>query len=104
MLDPPSLPVKPDFPNRLEFCAAGLFAGLALGALTVAAFEFSDDRLHSEAEIKELLPVPVLCEIPEVSNPSDERSSKRKAFLGWATAAAVIAIILAGSAVSYLHG
>jgi polysaccharide chain length determinant protein (PEP-CTERM system associated) len=104
MLDPPSLPVKPDFPNRLEFCAAGLFAGLALGALTVAAFEFSDDRLHSEAEIKELLPVPVLCEIPEVSNPSDERSNKRKAFLGWATAAAVIAIILAGSAVSYLHG
>ena len=32
MLDPPSLPLKPDFPNRLKFCGIGLGFGLALGA------------------------------------------------------------------------
>jgi hypothetical protein len=39
-----------------------------------------------------------------MSNPVDEQSSKRKAFIGWATAAVVTMIILAGSAISYLHG
>lgn len=103
-LDPPSLPLKPDFPNRLEFCFFGLFAGLALGAASVAASEFTDDRLHYESEINDLLPVPVICEIPEVSNTIDAQINKRKAFIGWATATAVIVIILAGSAISYLHG
>lgn len=104
MLDPPSLPVKPDFPNRLEFCFFGLFAGLVCGAGSVAAFEFTDDRLHNEAEIGDILPVPVICEIPEVSNPVDEQLNKRKALIGWATAAAVAVVILTGSAISYLHG
>ena len=27
IIDPPSLPVKPDFPNRLKFCGIGLAAG-----------------------------------------------------------------------------
>ncbi len=31
ILDPPSLPLKPDFPNRLKFCGMGLGIGLALG-------------------------------------------------------------------------
>jgi hypothetical protein len=104
MLDPPSLPLKPDFPNRLEFCGFGLVAGLAFGALSIAGFELTDDRLHTEADISDLLPVPVICEIPEVSNPIDEQNNRKKIFIGWATAAVVIFIILAGSAVSYLHG
>jgi succinoglycan biosynthesis transport protein ExoP len=104
MLDPPSLPLKPDFPNRLEFCGFGLVAGLAFGALSLAAFEFTDDRLHTETDISDLLPVPVICEIPEVSNPIDEQNKRKKIFLGWATAAVIVFVILAGSAVSYLHG
>ncbi len=104
MIDPPNLPLKPDFPNRLEFCAAGMLAGIALGGLTVFLFELADDRLHSEADIKDILPVPVICEIPQVVNPTDELLNKRKATWGWATATAVLVIILAGSAVSYLHG
>jgi polysaccharide chain length determinant protein (PEP-CTERM system associated) len=104
MLDPPSLPLKPDFPNRLEFCALGLVAGLAFGAISVAAFEMRDDRLHYESDISDLLPVPVICEIPEVTNPADQEVQKKRTFFGWATAAAVMVIILAGSAVSYLHG
>ncbi len=104
MLDPPSLPDKPDFPNRLVFCLGGLVAGLVFGAASVAAFEFTDDRLRYESEISELLPVPVICEIPEVSNPVDEQLNKRKTLIGWATAALVAMVILAGSAISYLHG
>lgn len=103
ILDPPSLPSKPDFPNRLKFCAMGLGAGLALGIFVVAGFEMADDRLHSEKGIQDLLPVAILAEIPNISNPLDERRNKRSAVLGLATAVVVVVVILAGSAISYLH-
>jgi hypothetical protein len=104
ILDPPSLPVKPDFPNRLKFCGFGLAFGLALGLGVVALLEMTDDRLHSEKEIKDMLPVGIIAEIPLVVNVSDQQSAKRKMLLGWATAAVVFATILVGSAFSYLHG
>jgi succinoglycan biosynthesis transport protein ExoP len=104
ILDPPSLPTKPDFPNRLKFCAIGLGVGLVLGGLVAGAFEFLDDRIHDEKELQKLLPVPVMSEIPALVNPADERREQRRLRLGWATAALVSATILVGSAISYLHG
>ncbi len=104
MLDPPSLSLKPDFPNRLKFCGIGLGVGLALGLIVVASFEIMDGRLHSEKEIKTLLPMVILSEIPEIVSPSDERSTKKRMALGWAMAALIVVTILAGSAFSYLRG
>jgi len=104
ILDSPSLPLKPDFPNRLKFCGIGLGVGLLLGVVVVGGLEFMDDRLHTEKGLKSLLlPMTIISEIPEILIPSDERRSKRKMWLGWATAALVVATILAGSAFSYLH-
>jgi len=103
ILDPPSLPLKPDFPDRLKFCGMGLGIGLALGAAVAGAFEMADDRVYSEAEIKGLLPVPVISEIPVIVTAEDKQISKRKAWLGWVVAGIVVVTILAGSAFSYLH-
>ena len=103
MIDPPSLPVNPDFPNRLKFCGIGLGAGLALGLVVVVGLEFMDDRLHSEKQLKILLPMAILSEIPEIVSPSDEQSRRKRMVLGWAVAALVVTAILAGSALSYLH-
>jgi hypothetical protein len=103
MLDPPSLPIKPYFPDRMKLCGIGLGVGLALGIVVVCGFEMMDDRLHTEKEIKALLPVAIISEIPEIVIPSEERSKKRKMALGWAISALVAATILAGSAFSYLH-
>jgi polysaccharide chain length determinant protein (PEP-CTERM system associated) len=103
MLDPPSLPSKPNFPNRLKFCGIGLAAGLALGLIVAGGFEFLDDRLHTEKEIKSLLPFAVVSEIPEIMSPLDERTSKRKLALGWVASAVVMGTILAGSVLSFLH-
>lgn len=104
VLDPPSLPDKPFSPNRLKFCAIGLVAGIALGSLVVLAFELADDRVHREEELKDLLPFAILSEVPEISSPADQRRAKAKIALGWVTAVVVLTLILAGSAVSYLHG
>jgi len=102
-LDPPSLPSKPDSPKRLNFCAMGIAAGMALGGLVVLVVEMADDRLYREQEIKDLLPVAIFAEIPDITTPLDERRSRRRTYLGAATAALVLVVILTGSAISYLH-
>jgi polysaccharide chain length determinant protein (PEP-CTERM system associated) len=104
ILDPPSLPLKPDFPNHLKFCGIGLGVGLALGGLVAGAFEMLDHRVHDERELEGLLPVAVITEIPEIISPVDEKRKRRKVWLGWGTAVLVVCTILAGSALSYLHG
>jgi polysaccharide chain length determinant protein (PEP-CTERM system associated) len=104
MIDPPSLPLKPDFPNRLKFCAIGLGIGIVLGGALAAGIEFLDDRLYDEKALKELLPVSVLSEIPTITSPEEERKQEQKLWLSWAAAGLVFAAILAGSAISYFRG
>jgi polysaccharide chain length determinant protein (PEP-CTERM system associated) len=103
ILDPPSFPQKPEFPNRLKLCGIGLGAGLALGVVVVGAFEVLDDRLHTAKEIRKLLSADVIGEIPAIVNLSDAQVAKRKVRLGWATAALVFVTMLAGSAFSFLQ-
>jgi len=103
IIDPPSLPLRPDFPNRLKMCEAGLGAGMALGLLVVVLLEFRDDRMYSDREIRKLISAPVICEIPEILEPSDTRRQKLRMALGWVMAALVVSAILSGSAFSYLH-
>src|SRR5580658_2817994 len=104
MIDPPSLPLKPDFPNRLKFCGIGLGIGIALGGALAGGTEYLDDRLYNEKALKELLPVTVISEIPPITSPQEERKQERTLRLGWATAAIVVATILAGSAISFFRG
>ena len=103
MLDPPSLPAKPDFPNRLKFCGLGFGVGLALGLVVAGGFEFMDDRLHDEKQIKALLPVAVISEVPEVVCSSDAQKTRKSVAIGWAATAIVFVSILAGSVFSYLR-
>ena len=104
IIDPPSLPVKPDFPNRLKFCGIGLGIGLAFGVVVAGAFEMMDDRIHDEKELQKLLPVAVISEIPALTGASDDQRERGKLWLGWATAGFVSVTILLGSALSYLRG
>jgi uncharacterized protein involved in exopolysaccharide biosynthesis len=104
IIDPPSLPVKPEFPNRLKFCGIGLGIGLALGAVVAGAFEMMDDRIYDEKELQKLLPVAVISEIPKVGASADQRRERRSLWLGWTTAVFVSSTILIGSAFSYLRG
>jgi polysaccharide chain length determinant protein (PEP-CTERM system associated) len=104
LLDPPSLPSRPDSPNRLKFCGFGIAAGLLLGIVVVGILEFADDRLRSNKEIEDMiLPANIMTEVPEVMSASDAEQKRRTTFVGWSVATAVFLIIFAGSVVSYLH-
>ena len=104
IIDPPSMPTKPSFPDRLKFCVIGLFVGLALGAGLVAFSEVLDDRIYTEKELKSLLPVPIVSEIPVIITAPIAKAEQRRLWLGWAMAVLVVAIIAMGSAVSYWKG
>lgn len=103
VLDPPSLPLKPDFPNRLKFCALGLGVGLALGLFVVGGLELLDDRLHSDGDIEKLLPVEIISEIPIIVFPADTRRTRWRVALGWTVAIVAVIIIVGGSVLTYLH-
>jgi hypothetical protein len=72
--------------------------------MSAGAFEFADDRVHSEAALKAMLPTAILSEIPEVVHPSDEAKSRRRLTLGWTMTAVVVVTILAGATISFLYG
>jgi polysaccharide chain length determinant protein (PEP-CTERM system associated) len=104
VIDPPSLPVKPDFPNHLKLCAVGLCVGLALAGVVAGGTEILDDRLHSGKALKGLLPVAVLAEVPVVVNPEEEEAERKSITVAWATTGLVFTSILGGFAVCYLRG
>jgi polysaccharide biosynthesis transport protein len=103
VLDPPSLPLKPDFPNRLKFCGIGIGIGLAFGIAVAVGVEFLDDRMYSEKEIKKVLSMVIVTEIPAIVGNKNEIATRNKALVGWGMAAVVVIVILAGSAFNYLH-
>ncbi len=103
MQDPPNYPMKPDFPNHLKFCGIGVAVGLLMGIALVGGLEYFDDRMHLGEEIRDMLPVAVISEVPEIVTAEDVGHARRRVFLGWATAAVVLITILAGTALSFLR-
>lgn len=104
ILDPPSLPVKPHSPDRLKLSIIGLVVGLVAGLGVSAGAEMIDDRLYNEKQLKNLLPVEVMSEIPMITTTQQEKKQKKSALLGWAATALEFALILAGFAFSYFRG
>ena len=66
MVDPPNLPAKPTFPNRLLFAGGGLAGGLAMGFALALALELKDKSIRNEADIEALLQLPTLALVPSV--------------------------------------
>ncbi|MBZ5706055.1 MAG: hypothetical protein LAN63_11915 [Acidobacteriia bacterium] len=104
VLDPPSLPVKPYSPNRLQLLGIGLVVGVVLGAGLSTATEMADDRVYSHKELKKLLPADVIVEIPPLATLKEQEQENRKARLRWAAAGTVFASVLVALAVTYLRG
>jgi polysaccharide biosynthesis transport protein len=73
MIDPPSLPQKPYFPNRLFFSLGGLALGVALGIAILLAMEFVSPRVYGELELQTILPTPLLITIPPMLTPVESR-------------------------------
>ena len=54
VLDPPSLPQKPTFPNRRVFAFGGFIGGLGLGLGIVLFLELLDTSLRTDRDVDPL--------------------------------------------------
>ena len=90
VMDPPNLPEKPTYPNRLQFAGIGLLEGLGLGLAAVVILEFRDKVVRTERDVQYYLQLPTLALVPPIgatavrrapkgtSRPSREPSSARQ--------------------------
>jgi polysaccharide biosynthesis transport protein len=103
VLDPPSLPVSPSFPNRLKFCLAGMAAGLAVGLVIAGGKEIHDDYLLSEAELSTMTSAPVLVTIPTIWIEEETIAIGKTRKLEYAYAACLLCVLLSGLAYTYFR-
>lgn len=98
VLDPPSLPRSPYFPNRLLVTLGGLAVGVAAAFGSALTREALDDRIHADREISAISKVPILVAIPPLMTVTDIRRRR------WSTVAEVAVatggfVLMASSAV-----
>ena len=101
IIDPPSLPDKPYFPDRFKFSLGAIGAGFALAVLFGFGVEFLDDRIRGEQALTEAVDLPILAEIPPLSTAKELRRARWVPRL--AIAATVLILILLPSGVAYVY-
>jgi len=90
LIDPPSLPDKPSFPDRFKFSLAGLAVGIVLAVVFGAGLEFIDDRIRTEHDLVEATALPVLVEIPPLPT---EAEIRRARWSPWITVAGTLLVM-----------
>lgn len=104
MIDPPSLPQKPYFPNRLFFSLGGVAFGLALGLGVVVVMELANPRLYGEDELSAIVTAPILITIPPLPTPAEHRKKLRFRALELVTAIVMLVAIPAVTLFFYRKG
>jgi hypothetical protein len=97
VLDPPSLPLKPYFPDRFKLSLAGLGFGTLLAVGLVLLLEVADPRIYQEEDLRTLTAAPVLAGIPRLPTPAEERNQSRCRWLEAAAASLLLAGFPAGA-------
>ena len=82
VLDPPSLPERPTFPNRLNIALGGLAFGFCLGGGTAFLLEAKDQSLRTEPDVVAVLKLPVLVSVPKLVDAAALEETKEKELVG----------------------
>ena len=93
VVDSARQPERPISPNRVLIKVSGALAGLAMGFFAVFLLEVRDSSLKTEADVLQVLGLPVLAMVPAVVPSVDQRSKRRRAFV---VATAVLCLVAAG--------
>jgi polysaccharide chain length determinant protein (PEP-CTERM system associated) len=104
IIDPPSLPDKPQFPDRFKFSLAAIGAGIALAILFGFGAEFLDDRIRGEQALSEATSLPVLAEIPPLPTPRELRWARMAPWMAVAFLLVILVALPSGVVYAYFWG
>ncbi len=105
MMDPPSVPLKPYFPDRTKMALMGMFGGLAVGLAFAGIVEFSDLRVYTETQVKNIVgPALMIVGVPALLTPSEVQINRRSALVQVAIGLTVILVVCAATAFTALRG
>ena len=104
MLDPPSDPIAPSEPNRLQIAAMGTGIGLLVGVVLAGAREMKNTSLKNLKDVRAYTNLPVLSSIPLLENALLIRRKRRLLWLAWSSSIIVGSIAMSGSAYYYYFG
>ena len=93
MIDPPSLPARPYWPNRLAFSLGGLALGLALGVAIATLIELIKPRIYDVSQLVEFLGPGYVLALP-VFNSAQETARLRRRRMHEAIAAGILALVI----------
>lgn len=94
VVDNARVPETPSGPDRLRITIMGLLAGLVFGAGLGALFEIKDSSFRSEADIHNVLGLPVIAVVPHVVTAQVREKLRRKRM--YVTTGAALATLCAG--------
>ena len=92
ILEPAGVPVRPISPIRIQINAIGLGLGLLLGFGIAVILELKDRSFRSEADILDVLALPVLALIPQVDTAAERARRFRVRTMLSATGVAVMGV------------
>ena len=101
MIDPPNLPTRPYWPNRLLFSVGGLALGLALGVGIAVLMNRLRPKIYEAGELVEFLGAGYVLALPAFATEQESLQARRRRI--WETVAAVMlavaipAITIAGA-------
>ncbi len=78
IVDPAVIPVHPVASLRIRINAIGLAVGLLFGLGLAALFEFRDTSFRSDADVLEVLALPVLATVPHVATLIEKKRRRRR--------------------------
>jgi polysaccharide biosynthesis transport protein len=104
IIDPPNLPTKPFWPNRLQLSLFGMAAGAVLGIGCAALAESADDRIHQERVIGTVSQLPVLGIVPPLLTVSERRRHIWQVVGESAAGVVIVMILIGGTVVAFYQG
>ena len=104
IIDPPNLPIKPYWPNRLQLSLFGLGAGIVLGIGGAALVESADDRVHQEKDLGDVARLPVLGIVPPLFTASEKREHTWRTRAEVAAGIVIAMILIGGTVFAFYQG
>jgi polysaccharide chain length determinant protein (PEP-CTERM system associated) len=102
VIDPPSLPQRPYWPNPLQFSLAGLAGGLIAGLVWVILKEAADPRVYSEDDMRQWSNMKVVAAIPPLKTPAEVKRGLRRRNLEILAGSVLATVVPLMTLVAYL--